>query len=124
MSIFINMPSPFVAAGIALLGIIVIAAILSASANQTQLSVTAADSITIQNDKVKENIKATLTQDGKLEIKNDWGKTTRIKEIRIVDDNGNVVLREALNTEISSFRTSSLESQAISAILQQANFIP
>ncbi|HWP52427.1 MAG TPA: hypothetical protein VNK07_00035, partial [Candidatus Binatia bacterium] len=91
------MTSPFVAAGIALLGIIVMAAILSASANQMQFSVTAADSIAIQNDKVKENIKATLTQDGQLEIKNDWGKTTRIKEIRIIDDNGNVVLREALD---------------------------
>ncbi len=118
------MTSPFVAAGIALLGIIVMAAILSASANQMQFSVTAADSIVIQNDKVKENIKATLTDDGKLEIKNDWGKTTRIKEIRIVDDNGNVVLRETLDAEIPSFRTSSLDSQAVSVISQKVNSLP
>ena len=118
------MTSPFVAAGIALLGIIVMAAILSASANQMQFSVTAADSIAIQNDKVKENIKATLTQAGQLEIKNDWGKTTRIKEIRIIDDNGNVVLREAFNAEIGSFRTSSLDSQAVSAISQKVNSLP
>lgn len=118
------MSSPFVAAGIALIGIIVIAAILSASANQTQLSISAADSIGIQNDKVKENIKATLNQDGKLEIKNDWGKTTRIKEIRVVDDSGNVVLRKAINAEIGSFRTSSLDSQAVSEILQKVNPLP
>ena len=118
------MTSPFVAAGVALLGIIVMAAILSASANQTQFSVTAADSISIQNDKVKENIKATLTKDGQLEIKNDWAKTTRIKEIRILDDNGNVVLREALDAEIGAFRTSSLDSQAVSAILQQVDSLP
>lgn len=118
------MTSPFVAAGIALLGIIVMAAILSASANQMQFSVTAADSIAIQNDKVKENIKATLTNDGQLEIKNDWAKTTRIKEIRIVDNNGNVVMRESLNAEIGSFRTSSLDSHAVSAILQQVNSLP
>jgi biopolymer transport protein ExbD len=110
------MTSPFVAVGIALLGIIVMAAILSASANQMQLSVTAADSISIQNDKVKENIKATITPDGQLEIKNDWVKTTRIKEIRIIDDGGNVVMREALDAEIGSFKTSSLYSQALSSI--------
>jgi hypothetical protein len=113
------MTSPFVAAGVALLGIIVMAAILSASANQTQFSVTAADSISIQNDKVKENIKATLTKDGQLEIKNDWAKTTRIKEIRVLDDNGNVVLRKSLDAEISSFRASSLDNQLVSEILQK-----
>ncbi|MEM3065159.1 MAG: hypothetical protein QW177_07295 [Candidatus Nitrosotenuis sp.] len=107
-----------------MLGIIVMAAILNASANQMQFSVTAADSIAIQNDKVKENIKATLTQDGQLEINNDWGKTTRIKEIRIVDDNGNVVVRKALNAEIGSFRTASLDGQVVSAILQQVNSLP
>lgn len=113
------MTSPFVAAGVALLGIIVMAAILSTSANQTQFSVTAADSISIQNDKVKENIKATITQDGKLEIKNDWAKTTRIKEIRVVDDNGNVVLRRSLDAEIGSFRESSLDNHLVSEILQR-----
>lgn len=113
------MTSPFVAAGIALLGIVVMAAILSASANQTQFSVTAADSISIQNDKVKENIKATLTKDGQLEIKNDWGKTSRIKEIRVVDDSGNVVLRRALDAEIGSFRASSLDDQLVSEMLQR-----
>lgn len=118
------MTSPFVAVGIALLGIIVIAAILSASANQMQLSVTTADSIAIQNDKVKENIKATITGDGNLEIKNDWGKTTRIKEVRVVDGNGNVVLRKALDAEIGSFRTSSLDSQYVHEIIQQVNSLP
>jgi biopolymer transport protein ExbD len=118
------MTSPFVAVGVALLGIVVMAAILSASANQMQLSVTTADSISIQNDKVKENIKATITEDGQLEIKNDWVKTTRIKEIRIVDDNGNIVLREALDAEIGSFRTSSLEPQIAARISEKINSIP
>ncbi len=115
------MASPFVAAGIALLGIVVMGAILSASANQMQFSVTAADSIAIQNDKVKENIKVTLNPDGQLNIKNDWGKTTRIKEIRVVDDGGNIVLREVLDAEISSFRTSSLDDSIASALSQKVN---
>lgn len=115
------MASPFVAAGIALLGIVVMAAILSTSANQMQFSVTAADSIAIQNDKVKENIKATLTPDGKVEIKNDWAKNSRIKEIRVIDDSGNIVLREVLDAEISSFRTSSLDDSIASAISQKVN---
>ena len=118
------MASPFVAAGVALLGIIVMAAILSTSANQMQFSVTAADSIAIQNDKVKETIEATLTQDGKVEIKNDWAKTSRIKEIRVIDDSGNVVLREALDAEIGSFSTSSLDPKIASAISQKVNSIP
>ena len=118
------MTSPFVAAGIALLGIIVMAAILSTSANQMQFSVTAADSISIQNDKVKETIEATLTQDGKLEIKNDWAKNSRIKEIRVIDDSGNIVLREGLNTEVGSFSTSSLDPKIASAISQKVNSIP
>lgn len=118
------MTSPFVAAGIALLGIVVMAAILSASANQMQFSVTAADSIAIQNDKVKENIKATLTPDGKVEIKNDWAKNSRIKEIRVIDDSGNIVLREGLDTEIGSFSTSSLDDSIASAISQKVNSIP
>ncbi|MCA2003921.1 MAG: hypothetical protein LDL06_04055 [Candidatus Nitrosotenuis sp.] len=118
------MTSPFVAAGVAFLGIIVMAAIMSASAKQTQLSVTAADSISIQNDKVKENIKAIITEDGQLEIKNDWAKTTRIKEIRIIDDNGNIVLREALDAEIDSFRTSSLEPHVAARISEKINSIP
>lgn len=115
------MASPFVAAGIALLGIVVMVAILSTSANQMQFSVTAADSIAIQNDKVKENIKATLTSDGKVEIKNDWAKNSRIKEIRVIDDSGNIVLREGLDAEISSFRTSSLDDSIASAISQKIN---
>ena len=118
------MASPFVAAGIALLGIIVMAAILSTSANQMQFSVTAADSIAIQNDKVKENIKATLTSDGKVEIKNDWAKNSRIKEIRVIDDSGNIVLREGLDTEVGSFSTSSLDPKIASAISQKVNSIP
>ena len=118
------MTSPFVAAGVAFLGIIVMAAIMSASANQTQFSVTAADSISIQNDKVKENIKATITKDGQLEIKNDWAKTTRIKEIRVIDDNGNVILRETLDADIGSFRTSSLEPQVAARISEKINSIP
>jgi len=118
------MASPFVAAGIALLGIIVMAAILSTSANQMQFSVTAADSISIQNDKVKETIEATLTQDGKLEIKSDWAKNSRIKEIRVIDDSGNIVLREGLDTEVGSFSTSSLDPKIASAISQKVNSIP
>lgn len=115
------MASPFVAVGIALLGIVVMAAILSTSANQMQFSVTAAESASIQNDKVKENIEAKLTKDGQLEIKNDWGKITRIKEIRVIDDDGNVVLREALDIEINSFRISNLDPQIASRISEKIN---
>lgn len=124
MSLFIDMTSPFVAAGVALLGIVVMAAILSTSANQMQFSVTASESASIQNDKVKENIEATLTKDGQLNIKNDWGKTTRIKEIRVVDDGGNVVLRETIDAEISSFKTSSLDPQIASRISEKVNSLP
>lgn len=118
------MTSPFVAAGVALLGIVVMAAILSTSASQMQFSVTASESASIQNDKVKENIEATLTPDGSLNIKNDWGKTTRIKEIRVVDDSGNIVLREALDAEIGSFSNSALDPQIASAVSQKINPIP
>ncbi len=118
------MANPFVAAGVALLGIVVMAAILSTSANQMQFSVTASESASIQNDKVKESIEATLTPDGQLNIKNDWGKITRIKEIRVVDDSGNVVLREAIDAEISSFRTSSLDPQIASVISEKVNSLP
>ena len=118
------MASPFVAAGVAFLGIIVMAAILSTSANQMQFSVAATESASIQNDKVKENIEATLTKDGQLNIKNDWAKTTRIKEIRVVDDNGDIVLREALDVQIGSFSNSDLDPQIASTISQKINPIP
>lgn len=118
------MASPFVAVGVALLGIVVMSAILSTSANQMQFSVTASESASIQNDKVKENIKATLTPDGKVEIKNDWAKNSRIKEIRVIDDSGNIVLREGLNTEVGSFSTSSLDPKIASEISQKVNSIP
>lgn len=115
------MASPFVAAGIAFLGIIVMAAILSTSANQMQFSVAASESASIQNDKVKETIEVTLTKDGELEIKNDWTKTSKIKEIRVLDDYGNVVLREPLDAEINSFSVSSLDQQITTRILEKVN---
>jgi len=115
------MASPFVAAGVAFLGIVVIAAILSASADQMQFSVAASESASIQNDKVKETIEVTLTRDGELEIKNDWAKTSRIKEIRVVDDSGKVVLRQPLDAEINSFSVSSLDPQIASAISEKVN---
>lgn len=112
------MASPFVAAGMAFIGIVIVA-ILNTSASQMQFSVTAS----IQNDKVKEDLKGTL-KDGKLEIKNEWAKTSRIKEIRVVDDSGNVVVRQTIDEKINSFERLSVDDHIASAISHKVNPVP
>lgn len=115
------MTNPLVATGIVMVAILSLGAILAASSHQVSFSKANLQSQEIQNDKLKETIDAAISENG-ITIKNNWQKTTTIKEIRVLDDQGNLVRRTPVDIEVEPFRKVHLDDAVLAR--NQSESIP
>lgn len=100
--VFVN---PLIITGILTMAIAVTAMMLSFSTQQVQYSKTVEQASTLQAQRLAEDLEATMN--GKqIQIKNTGSNSIQIKEIRILDDTGRVIITQKVDDKILSAQSS------------------
>lgn len=101
--------NPLVITGILAVTIASVATMLSFSNEQIRYSDTTEQISAIQAERLQENVQVG-TGDGTLQLKNAGPIPVTIKEIRLLDDDGQIILRQSVDQQISAAQTGEISN--------------